>query len=139
MLSYQDDAVKKVKIKITKFKLWIIGKTKEDMIEIEIPQNCNTLRRLKDTISNYIYCKNLRIYNHQGLEIDDADIEYLESKQVLYVSQDGAIFNLVNYINEYEFIKWIKSGGYGKIYLCIMIIISSSQCNKQSILCNKKN
>ena len=86
------------------------------MIEIEIPSNIKTLRRLKDTISNYIYCKNIRIFNHKGLDIDDADIEYLEPKQVLYVSTDGSMFDLVNYLNEYEFIRWIKSGGYGKIY-----------------------
>jgi hypothetical protein len=22
----------------------------------------------------------------------------------------------MNYVNEHEFIKWIKSGGYGKVY-----------------------
>ncbi len=103
-------------------KIWLNGKTKDDIIDIEISYNVNTLRRLRDTISSYIYCKNVRIYNHKGLEIDDADIEYLENGQVLYVAPDGSHFSLSNYINEYEFIKWIKSGGYGMIYSGIIKI-----------------
>jgi hypothetical protein len=31
----------------------------------------------------------MKIYNYKGLEIDDADIEYLKDNQYLYVSFDG--------------------------------------------------
>lgn len=28
----------------------------------------------------------------------------------------GSNFNIMNYVNENEFVSWIKSGGYGKVY-----------------------
>jgi hypothetical protein len=28
----------------------------------------------------------------------------------------GSNFSVMNYVYEHEFIKWIKSGGYGKVY-----------------------
>ena len=34
----------------------------------------------------------IRIFNDKGIEIDDADISYLHSNQILYVSLDGKIF-----------------------------------------------
>ncbi len=68
----------------------------------------------------------IKIYNYKGIEIDNADIEYLKDKQVLYLSLNSIYninffsldepFNVVNYAREYEFIKWLKSGGYGKVY-----------------------
>lgn len=29
----------------------------------------------------------------------------------------GTNFSVMNYVNENEFISWIKSGGYGKVYM----------------------
>jgi hypothetical protein len=29
----------------------------------------------------------------------------------------GSNFNVYNYVNEHEFVYWIKSGGYGKVYM----------------------
>ena len=58
----------------------------------------------------------LKIYNHKGLEIDDADIDNLVNNQVVYISLEGDTFNFINYIYEYEFIKCINSGGYGKVF-----------------------
>ncbi len=29
----------------------------------------------------------------------------------------GSGFNVLNYVYEYEFVRWIKSGGYGKVFL----------------------
>jgi serine/threonine protein kinase len=64
----------------------------------------------------------MRIYNHKGLEIDDSDIYYLKDKQVVYLSLDGSPFSVLNYVNEYEIVKWIKSGGYGIVYLARHVI-----------------
>lgn len=36
----------------------------------------------------------IRIFNNKGIEIDDADISYLSSDQILYVSLDGNYYNL---------------------------------------------
>jgi serine/threonine protein kinase len=57
------------------------------------------------------------IFNSKGLEVDEVDIQYLKDGQVLFVSLDGQPFNPVNYLNQYEFVKYVKSGGYGKIYI----------------------
>ena len=62
------------------------------------------------------------IFNYKGIEMDETDISHLKNNQVLYVSLDGYPFNYVNYMNQYEFVKNIKSGGYGKIYLAQNII-----------------
>ncbi len=58
----------------------------------------------------------MKIYNYKGIELDDADIEYLQHRQTVYLSLDGSNFNILNYVNEHKFLKWIKSGGYGKVY-----------------------
>lgn len=106
------------------------------MMEIEISKNINSIRRLKDKISSHLNFKSsamMRIFNHKGLEMDDADIDYLLNNQVIYVSLDGTAFNLINYINELEFTKLIKSGGFGKVYLGIIFII------KREMLFQEKN
>lgn len=59
----------------------------------------------------------MRIYNYKGLELDDVDVRYLYNGQILYISSDGSPFSIYNYVYEYEFVKWVKSGGYGKVYL----------------------
>ena len=33
-----------------------------------------------------------------------------------YIQLKGSNFSVMNYVNEHEFIKWIKSGGYGEVY-----------------------
>lgn len=51
-----------------------------------------SLKRLKDYICNYLnksYSDKIKIYNYKAVEIDDADIGYLQNNQVLYVSLDG--------------------------------------------------
>jgi hypothetical protein len=90
------------------------------MIKIKINPSINSLKRLKDTVTNNLKdykIYNLKIYNHKGLEIDDADVDNLGNNHVIYIALEGENFNFINYINEYEFSKWIKSGGYGKVYL----------------------
>lgn len=96
------------------------GRKPEHIIKIKINPSINSLKRLKDTVTNNLKefkITNLKIYNHRGLEIDDADIDNLVHNSVVYVSLEGEIFNFINYIYEYEFIKWIKSGGYGQVFL----------------------
>ncbi len=94
------------------------GKRIEELIEIMINRNVNSLKRLKDSISyNLDYrIEKMRLFNHKSLELEDTDVENLVDDQVIYLS-DGKNFNNINYINEYEFIKNIKSGGYGHVYL----------------------
>jgi hypothetical protein len=95
------------------------------MLKIKINPSINSLKRLKDAINYNIKdykISNIKIYNHKGLEIDNADIDNLLNNQVIYVALDGESFNLINYIYEYEFVKWIKSGGYGKVFYGIQYL-----------------
>ena len=57
------------------------------------------------------------IFSFKGLEIDEVDIQYLKNDDLLFVSFDGQSFLSINYFNQYEFVKYIKSGGYGKVYI----------------------
>ena len=72
----------------------------------------------------------IRIFTKKGMEIDDADISYLTPDQILFVSLDGILiilkiliiykggkFDEDNFAKEHEFCFWIKSGGFGKVYM----------------------
>jgi len=87
---------------------------------MELNLSIKTLHHLKisiqKTLNSSYAIEKMKIYNYKAIELDDADIEYLRHNQTLYLSIDGANFNALNYANEYKFVKWIKSGGYGKVY-----------------------
>ena len=98
------------------------GKKVDSTFEIRIRPSCNSLKRLKDVILSYLelsrqYMDRMIVYNYKGLEIDDVDVPYLLAEEVLYLSIDGSNFNIINYIYEFEIVKWIKAGGYGKVFL----------------------
>lgn len=50
---------------------------------------------------------------------------------VLKVLSLGSNFNVINYLNEYEIIKLIKSGGYGSVYLAQHVIHKNSVAVKK--------
>ncbi len=104
-----------------KLRLLINGKSYDKIIEMILMPSIRSLNRLKSAIAKYLKVslniEKMKIYNYKGIEIDDADIEYLKHHQTLFLSLEGASFSVNNYVNEYKFIKWIKSGGYGKVYL----------------------
>ncbi len=102
-------------------KFWINGKTEKSIFTIKINQKINTLKKLKEYIN---YLKNtkktiekIKIYNEKGMEIDDADVENLINDELLYISFDNSKFDILNYVNQYQIIKPIKSGGYGEVLL----------------------
>jgi len=53
----------------------------------------NSLKRLKDCIAQNLNQKftydKIKIYDYKEMELDDADIEYLQDNQTIYVSFDG--------------------------------------------------
>lgn len=113
--------------------IWPNGRTADFCFEIILNKSVNSQKRLKDCIVaniSKVPIDRLRIFNYKGIEIDDADIPYLNDNQTLYVSVDGKIkyyylganFSINNYVNEHEFIYWIKSGGYGKVFMGRYII-----------------
>ena len=105
-----------------KILFWQNGKTEKSIIEILITKEINTYKKLKEAI---IYEKNLpkstyekmKIYNNLQIEIDDTDVDNLKPKDMLYISLDGSKFTELNYINQYEILEFIKSGGYGEVLL----------------------
>ena len=119
------------------------GKKYDKMFEMYLSSSINSLRRLKDTILSIIkvniQTEKLRIFNYKGIEIDDADIDYLSNGQYIYISLDGSSFSTLNYIFEYEIIKEIKSGGYGKVYLAKQILTDKLVAIKQNDVTNLSN
>ncbi len=110
---------KKEKIKIL---IWLNGKTEKNAYELTIPKEINTLKKLKDLI---IYEKKyskssfnkMKIYNNKEIEIDDTEVGNLQSNDILYLDLEGNKFTQLNFLNQYEIIKFIKSGGYGEVLL----------------------
>lgn len=94
-----------------------------------------SLNRLKNSIIKdlnlSLNIEKMKIFNYKGIEIDDADIEYLKHLQTLYISLDGAPFSVYNYVNEYKFLEWIKSGGYGKVFLAQHVLTGEKVAIKQ--------
>lgn len=50
------------------------------------------------------------------MEIYEEDIPFLKHEEVLYVSK-GEDFNVNTYYSEYEIIKYLGQGGFGKVVL----------------------
>ena len=114
--------IKKSSEDYKKILLWQNGKTEKNIIEILISKEINTYKKLKEAI---IYeknlskslCEKMKIYNNLEIEIDDTEVENLTQNDILYLSLDGSKFSELNYINQYEILKFIKSGGYGEVLL----------------------
>lgn len=48
--------------------------------------------------------ENLRIFNHEGLEVYEEDLSFLKNNETLYVSR-GEDFKIETYYSEYKIIK----------------------------------
>ena len=119
-------------------------------MEIPLKSSINSLLRLKDYTVSYLSLdcsvERIRIFSYKGIEIDDSDVDYLVDGQTLFVSIDGiyiynsgSSFNMVNYLNEYIFISWIKSGGYGKVYLGKNVITGEFAAIKKNDISSLSN
>ena len=109
---------KKEKIKIL---IWLNGKTEKNAYELKIPKEINTLKKLKDLI---IYEKKyskssfnkMKLYNNKEIEIDDTEVGNLQPNDILYLDLEGNKFTQLNFLNQYEIIKFINSGVMVKFY-----------------------
>jgi calcium-dependent protein kinase len=112
------------------------SKKYDKSFDLTLPNSINSLKRLKDCILNNIKSQGnidkIKIFNYKGIEIDEADIDYLGNGQMLFLSLDGGSFSILNYINEYDTVKSIKSGGYGKVYLAKHVLTGKLVAIKQS-------
>lgn len=124
-------------------RICINGKKYDKMFDLYITYSINTIKRLKDLILSNIrinvnYDK-VKIFNYKGIELDESDIDYINNGMILYVSLDGSSFSILNYINEFEIAKLIKSGGYGKIFLAKSILTNNFVAIKQTDVTNLSN
>ena len=131
--------------------LWLNGKPKNYSFKYLIKQkNEITLDYLKELITEKLkkMCefKSLKkdltiykLYNMKEIELEDSDIPYLKKNEVIFFTLDNSKFKNINHYNQYEFIRWIKSGGYGKVYLAKNIISNKEYAIKQTDTSNFSN
>ena len=128
--------------------LWLNGEKKDHSFKfiIEDFKNMN-IRRLKDCIKFHIKNNNLEskileiphktffeithIYTINELDLEDYDIQYLTNDDILFFTIDQTPFKITNHYYQYEFIKCIKSGGFGKVYLAKNVITQKEYAIKQ--------
>ena len=111
---------------------WLNGKEKEYSFKLSINlKSIISLKYLKDLIlKTIISTKELNsifshlkfsqihtIYNVKEIPLDDTDIQYLKQDEIIFFTFENSSFKSSNYYNQYQFIRWIKSGGYGQVYL----------------------
>ena len=102
--------------------IWRNGKHADSCFKIKITQDLNTISKLKELILftknkvNYSQDK-VRLFNHKGIELEDADLKLIKDSPLIYLSYDNKPFSNLNYYYEFKFIKPIKSGGFAQVYL----------------------
>ena len=116
--------------------IWMNGKTKEYSFRFKLESDFHSLltaNKLKFLISKYIFDNN-KIYNELNIpqdveliqhlytknevELEDFDIPHLKNNDILFFSFDlFSTYKASNNFYQYECIKWIKSGGFGKVFL----------------------
>ena len=102
--------------------IWKNGKHADSCFKIIITDEIDSISKLKDLI---LFSRNkinitqdkLRLFNRQGLELEDADLKFMKDSPLIYASFDNKGFTNLNYYYHYKFIKPIKSGGFAEVYL----------------------
>ena len=125
---------------------WLNGKEKEYSFKLTINlKNSLSLNYLKEHIlKTIISSKELNslfshlkfsqvhtIYNSKEIPLDDTDIQYLKENEVIFFTFDNSSFKSSNHFNQYKFIRWIKSGGYGQVFLSKHVYTKKEYAIKQ--------
>jgi serine/threonine protein kinase len=125
---------------------WLNGKEKEYSFKLTISlKNSPSLIYLKELIlKTIISSKELNsifshlkfsqihtIYNSKEIPLDDTDIQYLKENEVIFFTFDNSSFKSSNHYNQYKFIRWIKSGGYGQVFLSKHVYTKKEYAIKQ--------
>ena len=102
--------------------IWKNGKHVDSCFKIQVSKDVNTIQKLKDLIlfskqSITTPPEKIRLFSHKGIELEELDLPYLKDSPLIYISFDNKEFNNINYYYEYNIIKPIKSGGFGKVFL----------------------
>ena len=149
MNSYLDDKVNII--------LWLNGKEKEYSFKLTLNSKNNlNLKFLKELIIKTIISnKELNsifshfysdhqiqinhLYNQKEILLEDSDIQYLKQNEIIFFTFDNSSFKSSNHFNQYQFIRWIKSGGYGQVFLAKQIYSEKQYAIKQIDTTNFSN
>ena len=71
------------------------------------------------------------MYTIKEINLEESDIPYLKTNDVLFFSFDNSSFQDSNHFYQYDFIEWIKSGGYGQVFLAKKVITQKEYAIKQ--------
>ena len=138
--------------------IWMNGKTKEYSFRYKLGRMSHislTVIRLKFLLSKYIFDNNKlynllnipqnaeliqHLYTKNEVELEDFDIPHLQNNDILFFSFDAfSVYKSSNNYNQYEFIKWIKSGGFGKVFLAREISTNKEFAIKEISIQNFSN
>lgn len=115
-----------------------LSQFKKEII-IYIKSNKNSNNSSINEIIHYNHLKDLEVsqikmyhlYTIKEVDLEEVDIPYLKTDDVLFFSFDNSSFQDSNHYFQYEFIEWIKSGGYGQVFLAKKIITEKEYAIKQ--------
>ena len=126
--------------------LWLNGREKEYSFKLTINSKYSlSLKYLKELILKAIHSsKELTsifslsdydeihtLYNEKEIPIDETDIQYLKQDEIIFFTFDASSFKSSNHYNQYQFIRWIKSGGYGQVFLSKHVYTNKEYAIKQ--------
>ena len=134
--------------------LWLNGKEKQFSFKYKVKNISSiNIQYLKDSISKEINNKkdlislfNIkkeirihRLFNNKEADLEDSDIPYLKQNELIFFTFDNSSFKSSNHFYQYQFIKWIKSGGYGQVFLAKHILTEKIYAIKQIDISNFSN
>ena len=127
--------------------IWMNGKPKNFSFLYNLSLTYTTTEQLKISLTNYIYedhklqklfnlPKNSKIIEHlftkNEVELEDSDMPYLKNNDVLFFSFDIlSTYSPNNNYNQYEFIRPLKSGGFGKVFLVKEVLTGTEYAIKE--------
>ena len=126
--------------------LWLNGKEKEYSFKLTInSKNSLSLNYLKELIIKKIssskelnsifsisdFTRVHTLYNEKEIPLDETDIQYLKQNEIIFFTFDSGSFKSSNHFNQYKFIRWIKSGGYGQVFLSKHVYTNNEYAIKQ--------
>lgn len=100
----------------------------EDATLIELKENIASFLKRKDIV---LPSTSILLYTDKEIKLEESDIPYLTNKQILFVVKANDSFNQSNYFFQYQFVKWIKAGGYGEVFLARHVITKKEFAIKQ--------
>ena len=117
------------KISLSQFKREIIIYIKSNKNNDSSINEIIHYNRLKEIETSKIKINHL--YTNKESDLEESDIPYLNTNDILFFTFDNSSFQDSNHYYQYEFINWIKSGGYGQVFLAKKVYMDKEFAIKQ--------